>query len=731
MKRTWTVILALLSLTALSSSGVRPGGPVRQARALAPDNPFTLLHSFSGAITDGASPRAGMVTDGTKLYGTTNGGGTTGLGIVFSMDTDGSDFTILRSFGSIAGDGIQPWNTLIRSGSTLYGTTRAGGPNSYGTIFKIDTNGENYAILHGFGGGTSDGSYPLFGPLVLSGSCLYGMTSAGGPTDQGTIYKYDLSEGTFTVIRSFAGGTSDGCSPEGGLLLVGSTLYGMTFGGGSASNAGTVFKIDTDGNNYAILRAFTAGSADGGWPHDGLITDGTKLYGMTCQGGPSNWGTLFSMDLNGSNFQGLHYFGGAVANPGYPLGTPVLSGGMLYGMTAMGGTSDRGTLFSFDTTDPEPTTNFKVLHDFAGGTTDGGVPYAGAPILSGSTLYGTTKEYGASSLGTVFSFALSPDISLDLYSNDNTPDPYAEITITLDVTNQGLSAATGVEVTYQLPPALTYVSHIAGQGDYDPQYGTWTVGAVAAGETVTLSLTVKVTSSGTIMSTATKTAMNETDADTANDYHDLTLTTVPNKTLLVPILGTPLNGATDTLTSVLLKWRDTNTTPQEVKYKVRIKKAGGSYVNVNVPSGTNSYNKTNLTPGKTYYWNVMAVGNGTSTKNSPWANGGVDFSFTVEPPVTLNPPNLIDPANNAAGQPLTVTLLWEDTNFSPDEFNYKVRFKVAGGTYTTVTLAPGTTAYLKTGLRPGKTYYWSVMAVGSGAAVKSSAWPADFKFTTS
>jgi len=232
-----------------------------------------------------------------------------------------------------------------------------------------------------------------------------------------------------------------------------------------------------------------------------------------------------------------------------------------------------------------------------------------------------------------------------------------------------------------------------------------------------------------ISNTATRTAENEIDPESTNDSATSTITTASTKNLLPPILLSPFNNATGQPTSVKLKWQDTNTTPQEIKYKVRIKKAGGFYVNYALAAGTVQYIKSGLALGKVYYWNVQAVGNGTTTRTSAWANGGVDFKFTVAPPVTLNPPTLTLPANGATGQPTSVNLQWTDTNSSPDELYYKVRFKIAGGTYTVTTLGPDVTSLLKTGLKSGKTYYWSVMAVGNGTSVKNSAWPADFKFT--
>ncbi len=97
---------------------------------------------------------------------------------------------------------------------------------------------------------------------------------------------------------------------------------------------------------------------------------------------------------------------------------------------------------------------------------------------------------------------------------------------------------------------------------------------------------------------------------------------------------------------------------------------------------------------------------------------------------TLNAPVLLEPANNAAGLATSVTFKWEDTNSSPQEKKYKVRVKKAGGAYAYKTVAANTVSFLKKGLTKGKTYYWSVQALGTGSATKNSAFPADQTFTT-
>src|SRR5438093_13434639 len=60
---------------------------------------FTTLHSFTGG-SDGANPQAGLVISGNTLYGTAASGGTNGIGTVFKVSLDGSDFAILHNYGA-------------------------------------------------------------------------------------------------------------------------------------------------------------------------------------------------------------------------------------------------------------------------------------------------------------------------------------------------------------------------------------------------------------------------------------------------------------------------------------------------------------------------------------------------------------------------------------------------------------------------------------------------------
>jgi len=169
-------------------------------------------------------------------------GGSMFSGTVFKMNTDGTGFTLLRKFAGGANDGREPRCTLTLSGTTLYGTTLFGGDGNRGTVFKMNTDGTGFTLLHEFAGGVNDGRNP-YGDLTLVGSMLYGMTYAGGDSNYGTLFALNVDGTGFELLHEFAGGVDDGRNPYGSLTLVGSTLYGMT-GYGGDSDRGVVFSLN-------------------------------------------------------------------------------------------------------------------------------------------------------------------------------------------------------------------------------------------------------------------------------------------------------------------------------------------------------------------------------------------------------------------------------------------------------------------------------------------------------
>jgi uncharacterized repeat protein (TIGR03803 family) len=328
-----------------------------------------------------------------------------------------------QSFGIIYNftngiDGAYPFDRLVLSSNTLYGTTAMFFAPNYeygtpGTVFKVNTDGSGFTPLHNFSpvGANSDGAAPQAG-LVLSNNILYGTAEQGGTNGTGAIFKLN-SDGTgFTAFHDFAAYNAnatgiatngEGYGPYDRLALSGTTLYGTANSGGT-NGFGTVFAIDTDGTGFRVLHHFTGSPSDGGHPYAGLVLAGNTLYGTSSGeadngSGSQDAGTVFAINTDGTGFMLLHsftYAGGVAPSTGNsdgasPFGGLILSGNTLYGTTEAGGTNGYGTVFAVQTNGM----GFVSLHTFSGGS-DGATP-TDTLILSGNTLYGTTSHGGSSS----------------------------------------------------------------------------------------------------------------------------------------------------------------------------------------------------------------------------------------------------------------------------------------------------------------------------------------------
>jgi uncharacterized repeat protein (TIGR03803 family) len=284
-----------------------------------------------------------------------------------------------------------------------------------------------YTPLHGFAGGTSDGSGPV-GSLATDGTMLYGFTPFGGSASEGVFFKISTSGSGYQILHTFAGlsffgGTdgNDGAIPRGTPLLIGSTLYGTTQFGGTNGN-GTVFKIKTDGTGFQLLHSFN--SSDAYAPQCALVTDGTNLFGMTPSS--SGDGAIFSIGTNGLGYHVLHNLSGTGNEGAAPQGSLLISGGILYGMTQLGGVTGSGTLFKIGTDG----NGFQLVHNFTGTLTDGSHPY-GSLIIANSTLFGTTSAGGGNNFGAVFSVDTSGTgfQILHSFSSADTWSPQGDLTL--------------------------------------------------------------------------------------------------------------------------------------------------------------------------------------------------------------------------------------------------------------------------------------------------------------
>jgi uncharacterized repeat protein (TIGR03803 family) len=95
----------------------------------------TVLYNFLNG-NDGADPYAGVIFARGTLYGTTYYGGKFGNGTLFSLDPTSGAETVMYSFLDEK-DGANPYATLIAHGGTLFGTTQYGGASQYGVVFSV------------------------------------------------------------------------------------------------------------------------------------------------------------------------------------------------------------------------------------------------------------------------------------------------------------------------------------------------------------------------------------------------------------------------------------------------------------------------------------------------------------------------------------------------------------------------------------------------------------------
>ena len=377
---------------------------------------LTTLHDFANP-PDAEHPIAGLTLSSNTLYGTSVNGGSSGDGTVFSINTNGTDFTILHHFTAGSEGSFPSFGGLIVSGNTLYGTSSGGGAT--GTVFKVNVDGTGFTNLVTFTN-FNPGAEPT-GGLALSGNTLYGTTFRGGTANAGQVFSVNTDGSGFTNLFNFTDNTA-GFNPYAGLILSGSTLYGTANAGGEQSSSGSVYALNTNGTGFTSLHTFsilsydpplgTYTNLDGANPYAGVILSGSTLFGVAYFGGIFGNGTVFSIHSDGSDFSVLYTFSAfdqtSVTNSdgANPVGRLTISGNTLYGTTVHGGPAGNGTAFKVNTDGG----GFAALHGFStvqfGANTDGANPYGGL-IVSGNTLYGTSENAGGSGFGTLFSLSLA------------------------------------------------------------------------------------------------------------------------------------------------------------------------------------------------------------------------------------------------------------------------------------------------------------------------------------
>ena len=271
---------------------------------------YTHLFGFTNTATQGTAPRVIVRSPGEDLYGITSNGG---YALIFRIATNGGAFEVLHKFDG-DNDGWDAKNLIFGRDQRLYGVNSLNGPVGGGTVYSLRTNGTDFTVLRAMG---TNGTQPQ---ALIEGAddYLYGAAADGifKLSKDGLFYQF-LRTGKFvgaltqsrdgylyatsddTILRVRPGDLRSDVVYR--LVEVGwpnaliegtdGMLYGTTRIGGQL-NSGVLFRLGRDGSRFSIVQAFNRTNFGARAP--AMLTEGgdAALYVPTELGGRMDFGTV-------------------------------------------------------------------------------------------------------------------------------------------------------------------------------------------------------------------------------------------------------------------------------------------------------------------------------------------------------------------------------------------------------------------------------------------------------
>lgn len=313
-----------------------------------------------------------------QIIGLAKSGGEKGGGVIYSVDIDSKKLTTLKNFEAPA---TSPEELTELPNGYLYGVTRYGGIYDYGVVYRIKPDGTDYSILHHFT--KIEGTHPRCKLLFASNGLLYGTTTSGGLNEEhGSIFSIAPDGSNFTKLIDMDVSSGNFDFNESLIEGLDGFLYGCAARGGK-HGIGTIFRLGKDGSGFSKIYDFMI--SGGGIPEAGLLqlSDGT-LYGTTRYGGNNEFGTIFKISPDGSNYKNILHFN---FQNGFTTSGPLsqLSDGRLIGATLFGGAYFSGLIFTIK---PDGS-SFSVLYNF-NNTSERYFPASNVKEINGY-LYGTAN----------------------------------------------------------------------------------------------------------------------------------------------------------------------------------------------------------------------------------------------------------------------------------------------------------------------------------------------------
>lgn len=405
----------VLALCATTAALPAAAGTLPTVTTLLQYGSFKLERPQPGLNFDPNTPVPGAILSLTR--GFTKPGAIT----ILTPNPTGTAYSLSAIHSFTGGDdGYKPQGSLTAYGTSMIGETVAGGAQSSGTLFQITPSGSSYsyAKLLDYGTPACPATEPHSSLVAGPGGYFYGFGGGNQSlTNKGQLYVLSQPAGaggswSCKVIWSSAGGT-DGQNPGVPVFGPDGTMY-VTFLGGGAQGVGAVGKLVPSNPSdltapwtLTRLHDFGQGRTNGKRPNGYALSldNAGNLFGTTVIGGTFNRGTYYRLSppagAGAWTFTILHNFAGGATDGAFPKGPSVpAAGGGIYLTTQAGGSANLGAIVKLNAAG----TGTSVVYSFTGGATDGAIPGGGLFTAPDGKIYGTTNQGGARNLGVLFRF---------------------------------------------------------------------------------------------------------------------------------------------------------------------------------------------------------------------------------------------------------------------------------------------------------------------------------------
>lgn len=238
---------------AINKAGAPPPAPPAISLVLGPDGAFygmtggaivRLTTTGEAAIAyqfqDVAIPANVILTPAGKLLGVRLAFGST-PGSVFLFDPANGAFNTVYTFTQGGSGAFINSPLVIGIDGNFYGTTKYGGTNQQGSVFKITPAGE-FSMLYSFTNG-ADGGQPAADLIQATDGNFYGTTSFGGTNQAGTIFVITAA-GALQTLYNFRASGGHPATPL--VQAKDGSFYGVSADGGVAGN-GTIYRLVVSG----------------------------------------------------------------------------------------------------------------------------------------------------------------------------------------------------------------------------------------------------------------------------------------------------------------------------------------------------------------------------------------------------------------------------------------------------------------------------------------------------